>query len=123
MAEAAESRLNRGPNFVSTYANNIQVESSAIDCKLVFGELDRFSIPPGVKQHTAVTMTWAETKLAMYYLRINLAIYEAEHGNVQIPEGLIPPIFTLSDDLAETPVGKAALERTARIREELLASL
>jgi len=117
------NNFQRGPNFVSSYSNNVRFESSTLDCKLVFGELDQFAVPVAVRQHTAMTMAWAEAKITAYYLSINIAVHEAEHGKIPIPVAMIPEAFTLSEELAATPVGKAALERTKQIRDDFLANL
>ena len=67
----------RTPNFISTYANNAYFESSAWDLKIIFGQLDQ---PIGdsaiIKQHIAVTVPWAQAKLALYYLRLHVEANE-----------------------------------------------
>lgn len=91
VAPAPESAYRREEDFASLYANNVRFERSLFDFKLVFGELDQSDESRTlVHQHTAVTVPWIQAKLMAYYIELNLAIHEADHGVIRIPESLVP---------------------------------
>jgi hypothetical protein len=75
-------------DFESDYANNTFFNSSIWDLKIIFGELS--GVRQGVDWHTAITLPWAQAKLMAYYLAINIAGYELEHGPIRIPSAMIP---------------------------------
>ncbi len=70
-------------------ANNIWHEVSAWDLKLIFGQLDQARTPNVVTQHTAMALSWLQVKLLIYYLQIDLAVYEAQYGKVAIPAAIL----------------------------------
>lgn len=78
-------------DFAALYANNVQAESSVWDLKVIFGILDQSSQPPKVVQHTSINLPWAQIKLLSFYLRVNLAIHEAQNGKVLTPPSIMPP--------------------------------
>ena len=49
--------LRRDEEFASLYANNVQLESSVWDLKIMFGQLDQAKGPNVINQHTAMTMS------------------------------------------------------------------
>jgi len=81
-------------DFRLRYANNVFYETTLFDIKTTFGELVQ---SPGketfVEQHSAITMSWLEAKLAVIFLAINVATHEKKFGTVSIPEGVMPPVF------------------------------
>lgn len=117
-------RFVRDDAFVSTYANNLQFEPGSLDLKFIFGQSERDpSDELGgevIRQHTAVTMTWAEAKLLSYFLQLNTAFYEAANGKIAIPSPQLPPSpETVFKDLPEDATGKALKERALKLFEEL----
>ena len=118
----------RSGDFVSRYSNNVQLESSAFDLKLVFGLLDQSDalkiMKPSVEQHTAINLSWPEVKLLIFFMQLHLAGYEAESGKVKVPLNALPPEppTTLPPQL-DTPAGRRSLEVIRRMRAEFLASL
>src|ERR1700688_2976430 len=82
--------FDRLPNFMSTYANNAVFEPSAWDLKIVFGQLDQSSGTPEIKQHLAVTLPWAQAKLALFWLRVQVEAMELQSGKIQIRKDLLP---------------------------------
>ena len=84
-------KVERTQNFVSTYANNAIFEASAWDLKIIFGQLDQASGIAEIKQHLAVTIPWAQAKLLLYWLRVQVEVVELESGKIQIRKDLIPP--------------------------------
>ena len=82
----------RDEDFFSGYANNVYVEPSVWDLKIVFGQTDLSSGPNAVVQHTAITLPWNYVKILSYVLRSNIAVREAEDGHIPVPPRiLIPP--------------------------------
>ena len=105
----------RDEDFVSLYANNIDYEISAWDLKLIFGQLDQARIPSIVTQHTAVALSWLQVKLLIYYLQVDVAVYEAQYGKIAIPAAILPPApGPLPPEMENDPVAKAS---SARARE------
>ena len=99
----------------AVYANNTAVEASVWDLKVVFGQWYQSG---GVDWHTMVTMPWAQAKLLAFYLRVNLAMYEAQHGKVIVPQAMWPQ--PLPGDLAD-PATAVALAR--EMHEEFIRDL
>ena len=73
----------------SDYANNVAFESTVWDLKLLFGEYsDRLK---GVEWHTSITVPWAQSKLMLYYLTLNIRFHELQGGQgINIPPGMTP---------------------------------
>jgi len=85
-------RLQRHENFENWYANNVQYHPSEWDLKMIFGQLDW---PDGktlvVEQHTGITVDWIQAKVMLYFLTLQVAVYELSHGKLQVPASVIPP--------------------------------
>ena len=47
-AVSSDDTFIRDPDFTSLYANNIRIERSVWDLKLIFGELDQSVLPAGI---------------------------------------------------------------------------
>jgi hypothetical protein len=90
----------RDSDFTSLYANNIRLERSVWDMKLIFGELDQSSEPNFVLQHTAMTMPWLQAKLLSYYLELNLTLQEADYGMIRVPASMVPPVPIANPEVA-----------------------
>jgi hypothetical protein len=91
-AVSSDDTFIRDPDFTSLYANNIRIERSVWDLKLIFGELDQSRDPNVVIQHTSMSMPWLQAKLLSYYLELNLAIHEADYGHIRVPEVVVPAL-------------------------------
>jgi hypothetical protein len=121
----------RSDDFVARYANNVQVESSAFDVKMVFGILDQSGLTkappdpqPFVEQHTSINLSWAEMKLLIYFLQLHLAGYEKDNGKVKIPVTALPPeLPMIAPPPFNNPQGERAFELMRRMRAEFLAKL
>jgi hypothetical protein len=81
----------REEEFPTLYANNLQVEASIWDLKVLFGILDQSVQPNRVVQHTAINLPWTQVKLIGYFLRLAVALHEAENGKIIIPVSVKPP--------------------------------
>lgn len=84
---------------LSEYANNTFCEPSLWDLKVFFGQW--YQSENSVDWHTAVTLPWPQIKLLIYFLRINLAIFEVQNGTVKIPEMAMPTLPEVSIDDSE----------------------
>ncbi len=90
-AEQPSIEYQRTEDFTEAYANNVFLEQSAWDLKLVFGQLDQTGGRITVQQHTAVTLPWAQAKIFSYWLRGFVTVYEMTNGKIPILPSTIPP--------------------------------
>lgn len=113
----------RHENFESLYANNVQFYSTEWDLKMMFGELDPRGNEVVVEQHTAIAIPWLQAKLLIYYLLVNVGIYELGHGRIKIPKSLIPPHPpSLTDEEKDDPMFEKVRDFVEKIRAEYLAT-
>lgn len=118
--------LRRDRDFISRYANNIQLEGSAFDLKLIFGLLDQSGVARGgslaVDQHTSISLSWPEAKLLIFFLRLHVAGHEKENGKIKIPIGALPaePPATPPPPF-DNPQGRVAFDLIRKLRAELIA--
>lgn len=88
---APPMRFERAPDFIAAYANNVQIETTAWDVTLVFGQFDKHLGENAVRQRASVTMAWPEMKAVCNLVLGNMAFYEAMNGNIKMPPGMTPP--------------------------------
>ena len=110
----------RTENFISTYANSVMFESNAWDLKIIFGQIDTGDL---IKQHLAVSIPWAQAKLMLYWLRLQVEMMESTVGKIPIRKDLIPPEPVPPPEEANKPETKKLLELIQKYREEFIASL
>lgn len=109
-------QITREADFVSLYANYVQVESTAWDMTMFFGQFDRGRGQNVVLQRGSVTLAWAEAKAVCNILLTNLAFYEDFNGPIRMPKGMTPgPLDTTNRD----PKFAALDERVKKMRELL----
>lgn len=109
----------RHENFESWYANNIQFHPSEYDLKLIFGEIDWPPTGvPVVQQHTAISMSWVQAKLTLYFLAAQVGVYEILHGAIKVPPTVMPSEAEPPTD--DNPLAKQAYEFIKQKREELM---
>jgi hypothetical protein len=82
----------RGEDFTQHYANNTLFEPSNWDLKIIFGQTDASLGVNAVVQHTGIAVPWAQAKLMIYFITLNLLIHEGNAGRVSVPKGLIPVV-------------------------------
>jgi hypothetical protein len=109
--------LRRDEEFASLYANNVQLESSVWDLKIMFGQLDQAKGPNVINQHTAMTMSWPAAKIAAYYLLLHIVGHQSVNGPIQLPTGVIPPRPDSADASLDEP-GKKLVEYFAWIHDQ-----
>jgi hypothetical protein len=114
----------RHENFESWYANNIQFHPSAWDLRMVFGELDLRDGNGFVRQHTAMTVSWIQAKLMIYFLSLQVYVHELTDGKIAIPPGALPPApIPPVGDLENDPIALQVYEHIKKAHEEFVASL
>ncbi len=117
--------VTRTQDFVSRYSSNLRFESYASDLKLLFGQSDLGSGKEVIEQHTAITMSWPQVKLAIYFLTAQLMAYEAQTGMaVPIHPILFPPAWPdepPEEAVQADPNAKETLERLRELRERLIS--
>jgi hypothetical protein len=108
--------------FVEEYANNVFMEASVWDLKLIFGKLDQQKGPNSVVQHSSITLPWNYVKALHYLLGINLHVYEILHGKLSIPRGVIAaPVAPTPDQESQFPRAKEAFEYAQKEFRKLVA--
>jgi len=124
------SEFRRNEDFVARYANNVQIENSAFDLKVVFGLLDQSGAakqPVGklaVDQHTSISLSWPEVKLLIFFMQLHLAGYEAENGKVKVPLDALPPEPpSVIPPQFDNEAGRKGMELIRKMRAEFLATL
>jgi hypothetical protein len=113
------------PQFTRTdckdfYANNLQLEPSAWDLKLVFGRLNQ-SEGDIVEQHATVTIPWKLARLAIYYLTLQVHAHEFSCGALTLPVALWPPRPVLGEAFKDDPRARKAWELACLTHDALIA--
>ena len=72
------------------YANNVQIEATIWDLKVIFGEFSGRA--QAVQWHTSITMPWATAKLLAHFLQVNVELHELDNGKVKIPASALPEV-------------------------------
>jgi hypothetical protein len=106
----------RREDFVELYANNTQLLSSIWDIHIAFGQLDQSIGPNTIVQHSAVTLSWPQAKVLLYFLQMHVTGHEVEHGRIVVTKGLIPEFPTQLPKNAEK---NATIEKSWKILRKL----
>jgi hypothetical protein len=97
--------------FFESYANNVFLEPTGWDLKLIFGNVDLAKGANTVVQHSAMTLPWSQIKAGIYFLQIHLAVHEIFNGRVNVPRGVIrPPVPPTEEQEREDPRARKAFE-------------
>ena len=117
-------QFSKDEDFLSRYANNVHLEITGWDLKLVFGQTDLQIGPQAVVQHTALTISWPYAKILSYLLQAHIAAKEVEDGKIMVPKGIIA---VPSDELPKELVGKLkhpkeGIELMQRLYKEFIAA-
>ena len=124
LSPPAAITVERADNFVSIYSNNVVFEPTAWDLKITFGQLDLVSGKGIARQQVAITIPWAQAKLALYYLRLQVEAMEIQSGKIPIRRDLIPPEPPpLTPEQEAIPGSRELREIVLKAREEFIASL
>jgi hypothetical protein len=117
--------VERTANFVSTYANSAIIEGTAWDLKVTFGQIDQVAGQPLIKQHLAVSIPWAQAKLAVYWLQVQIIAHELDLGKkIAIRPDTVPSVpLPLTPEQQSNPIMHKYIEAVTKLREEFIASL
>lgn len=112
--------MRQSEDFSSVYANNVAVEPTAWDLKLIFGE----SAQGVIDQHTSVTLPWGVVKLLIHLLRSQVLAFEIQHGKINVLPGTLPAeVIPPPEELENNPLVQKTYEELKKLREELIRSL
>src|ERR1017187_1064478 len=81
----------RHEDYVTLYANNVQFQPWDSDLRMTFGELDLRKGKVVTEQHTAISISWLQAKIMLYFLGLQVAVQEIANGKIKIPDRLFPP--------------------------------
>jgi hypothetical protein len=114
----------RHENFENWYANNVQYFPTEWDLKLVFGQVDWEQGKMLVEQHTGMTVDWLQAKMMLYFLTLQVGVYEMQYGELQVPASVVPPepLPPSTEDLKSYPAGNRVFEFIKKIREQMFGS-
>jgi hypothetical protein len=122
--QSATARFEHTEQFISSYANSVTFEPTAWDLKLIFGQLEQGSNTTVVKQHLAVTIPWAQVKLALFWLRVQVEAMEEQAGKIPLRKDVLPPeLPPLTDEQKNDPATRKLHECYRKAREEFIANL
>jgi hypothetical protein len=113
-------QFERDEDFTALYANHVWFELSAWDVNMIFGQLDQSKGPSVVRQHTGMAVSWLQAKVMHHFLEINLAVHEAEQGQIKIPRNVLPPPIQPVDPSSD-PAAVALNEKVREIRDRFIA--
>lgn len=119
------TRFERSDDFSASYANNVFFATSVFDIKMIFGDIVQFpNDQPFVEQHTAITLSWREAKIAALFLAMNIAMHENKFGALDVPEGILPPSFQRTPEEGKLPLMKLMefVEQRPPVKPEAAAS-
>jgi len=107
-------------DFYTDYANNVFLEPSFWDLKLVFGQLDQSTNPATTEQRAALTIPWTQAKILNFLLTAHIYAYELKNEKIIIPPDIIPPEAPPpTEDLKESePYLSNVFEHLRKLRAE-----
>jgi hypothetical protein len=112
----------RTDTFRNEYADNVFLESTAWDLKMVFGQIDLSLGPNAVVQHTGITLPWPQVKVLQYFLQVHLTAHEMQYGHLMVPPGIVqqfPP--PTKEQIKDYPNALLLHKALVKLREEFLA--
>jgi len=62
-------QVERPDDFISRYTNNVHLQTSAWDMKMLFGEIDVGE--NSMSQHTSMNLPWRQVKILAYLLQVH----------------------------------------------------
>jgi hypothetical protein len=124
--EAETEKINRNDNFVSRYANNVLFEGNAWDLKIKFGQVETVSGETRVKATAEISIPWAQAKLAIYWLRLQVEAMEIQSGKIALRKDVLPPELPEPEVLTSGEPDPDAVrmhEFAKKVRAEFFANL
>lgn len=83
-AAAEKPQSVRSADYVSVYANNAQLQMSAFDARIIFGEVSADT--QQIEQKVSVIMSLHHAKVFAQMLFDNLKNYEEQVGELKLPK-------------------------------------
>jgi hypothetical protein len=78
-----------GPQYVSSYCNNVAFAVNAVDLVLIFGEVvDVVGEEAIVERRARITYTPAQAKMLQWVIAEQIKQYEANNGPIVVPQGI-----------------------------------
>jgi hypothetical protein len=94
---ASEMAVHRSPDFKTVYANNTKFSVTPFDFSFIFGELGESTDNlVFIEQKVKVTIPPVHAKLFLMVFAQNLSNFEAQFGEIKIPEGFFGMEQTVS---------------------------
>jgi hypothetical protein len=116
--------VQRAPNFLKFYANNVVAEATAWDVRLTFGQFDNVEGHIINTQQLSVTMSFGLAKLMLFWVEAQILAHEIETGKrVGLRESVLPPLPDLSPEEQQNPNNVKLREAVKKLRERLIAGL
>jgi len=92
--------------------------------KIIFGQIDQASETAVIKQHLAVTILWAQAKLALYWLRAQVEAYGNPIGKDSDSQDFDSArTADAHPEQASDPDAQKLYDMVCRLRDEFIASL
>jgi uncharacterized protein DUF3467 len=116
--------FDRMEGFTSLYANNVIFEGNAWDLKMKFGQVELIEGQTHIKLNAEISIPWAQAKLLIYWLRLQVESMEIQSGKIAIRRDILPPEPpALSPEDVENPDSVKMHEFAIKAHAEFLASL
>jgi hypothetical protein len=110
--------------FIEGYANNVFLEPSAWDLRLIFGQIQPAKGPNVVVQHTAITLPWSQVKVLSYLLQFHLTLAEElVNGKIAVPKGVItPPVRPPEEVEKQFPNARKLFEAVRKLYDDFVTA-
>ena len=112
-----EVTAHRPKDFPEIYANQVFYEASAWDLKLLFSVLDQSGPTPTTKTRATITIPWAQVKLMLYFLQLQVWAHEIDHEPITVPRKVWPPDLAIPEEAI--PEVQEMFRRAKQLRTEL----
>src|SRR5260370_42525715 len=89
-SQSPKIEIEHSKSFISLYANHVLFHPTAWDLKILFGQVENRSGTDVVTQDAAITIPWAQAKLALFYLRAQVEVMEMLSGKIPLRKDLLP---------------------------------
>lgn len=82
---SAEPTIVRANNYISIYSNNAQLQMSAFDMRMIFGESSSAENGQQIEQKISIVMSLHHAKVFAQMLSENIKLYEETVGELKLP--------------------------------------
>lgn len=85
----------KSEHYVSSYANNVQMQTNFFDCALVFSEMLGTKVDESqtllVEEKARIVLTLTQCKLLAMTMMSQIFLYEKRFGEIDLPNEIVPP--------------------------------